>query len=180
MDRRGASRSISVGGDCQNTGSGGITQGRWDDYRCERDPFKNDYILWVNVNSSPPPPPPPPPPVRFPAACGIIAADEGLLTGQAQHSCDGRFTLRVQSDGNLVLYWEGVRALWASNTRSAGGEAIMQGDGNFVLYATNGAGLWSSRTSGHPGARLAVQNDGNVVLYTEGWTPIWATNTCCH
>ncbi len=43
----------------------------------------------------------------------------------------------MQTDGNLVLYWNGHGALWSSNTaNTAGNRAIMQTDGNFVVYAT--------------------------------------------
>lgn len=94
-------------------------------------------------------------------------------------SCDERFTLKLQSDSNLVLYFN-TTPLWATNTVGAGATlAIMQSDGNFVLYAGTRI-LWQTRTAGNPGAFLSVQNDGNLVVYSKTLTPLWASNTCCH
>jgi hypothetical protein len=85
----------------------------------------------------------------------------------------------MQIDGNLVLYQNGVGALWASNTSAGKGYvAAMQGDGNFVLYDLARRALWHTWTFNYPGAYLAVQNDGNMVVYAGG-RPIWASNTCC-
>ena len=83
----------------------------------------------------------------------------------------------MQSDGNLVLYQNGVAALWNTGSEGKlGYVAVMQTDGNFVLYDRRAKALWNSGTYGHPGARLEVQTDGNLVVYT-GSTPIWASHT---
>lgn len=52
------------------------------------------------------------------------------------------FTLKMQNDGNLVLY--GIRgAIWSSGTNGEPvNKCVMQNDGNFVLYTPNGA-IWS-------------------------------------
>jgi hypothetical protein len=114
-----------------------------------------------------------------PAGCGAIKPGQGLEVGQSFKSCDSRFTLAMQSDGNLVLY-EGSKALWATGTNGkAGFVANMQTDGNFVLYDTHGKALWSSGTYGHAGAYLAVQTDGNLVVYS-GSTPLWDSGTYGH
>ncbi|MBK7863732.1 MAG: peptidoglycan DD-metalloendopeptidase family protein [Archangiaceae bacterium] len=123
-----------------------------------------------------PPAPPPPPP---PAGCGVLAAGEALGVDGARSSCDGRFNLLLQSDGNLVLYQDGATPLWASGTVGSGADtAVMQTDGNFVLYA-GGAPVWHTWTFGHDGAVLAVQDDGNLVLY-QGNTALWASGTAGH
>jgi hypothetical protein len=121
--------------------------------------------------------PPPAPPTQ----CTIVTANQGLVNGgSVERSCDGRFVLNMQSDGNLVLY-QGTTPLFATNTvgkRTA--FAVMQGDGNLVLYNTSGQPVWASNTNGNPGAFLAVQNDGNLVIYNSASRAIWASNTCCH
>jgi hypothetical protein len=115
-------------------------------------------------------------------------------------SCDRRFGLIMQTDGNLVLY-DGPcvnghcgTPLWASNTVSCGGCVTMQGDGNLVVYGAAGqvAGdaCWASGTNGHPGAYLQLQNDGDLVMYSSpgdagvgpdgGPVSVWSSNTCCH
>lgn len=113
----------------------------------------------------------------------VLMADKGLAAGQFVSSTDGRFTFAMQSDGNLVHYWNGYGALWSTGTGGTQGKsAWMQSDGNFVLYTTAtptlGKHLWSSNTYGNPGAYLIVQNDGNVVIYhSNGTTPLWSTGT---
>src|ERR1041385_3340101 len=115
--------------------------------------------------------------------CGFLRPGESLTPGQAVSSCDGRFHLVMQGDGNLVLY-QGVpaqpmTALWATNTWGTSGQtAVMQWDGNFVLYDAGWNALWASNTWNYPGAYLAMQNDGNVVVYSGPSAP-WSSQTCC-
>jgi Phosphate-induced protein 1 conserved region len=114
-----------------------------------------------------------------PSGCGVLRAGQGLTVGQTLGSCDGRFQLAMQYDGNLVLY-QGTSALWASNSYlSTGYSAVMQNDGNFVLYDVNQRPLFASNTWGRPGSALALQNDGNLVVYDTSGRPLWASNTCC-
>jgi hypothetical protein len=123
---------------------------------------------------------------QSPTQCGYILAGQGLLPGQNWESCDGRFNLRMQTDGNLVLYFNAPNpaddvALWAANTDGKiAKEVVMQGDGNFVLYNTSDGPLWASGTSGDTGAYLRIQTDGNLVVYSSSGKALWASNTCCH
>lgn len=53
---------------------------------------------------------------------------------------------------------------------------LMQGDGNLVEYSKSGAGspadpTWSSNTPGHNGAYALMQTDGNLVVYPPGGGP---------
>jgi hypothetical protein len=127
--------------------------------------------------------------------CGILKPDEALSPGQAVSSCDDRFHLVMQNDGNLVLYQgipaQSLQPLWSTNTQGTTGQtAAMQTDGNFVLYDASSTALWSSTTQNNPGSYLAVQTDGNAVVYHlwitwSGVIPIiqrtalWSTQTCC-
>ena len=116
-------------------------------------------------------------PVR--AASNELRAIETLIPQQSIFSNDGRFELRFQTDGNIVLYF-GATVLWSSGTANGEGMVLgMQGDGNLVLYSPDLTSLWASGTSGYAGAFLRVQDDGNVVIY-QGGVARWATNTCCH
>jgi len=119
---------------------------------------------------------------RRPAAptCGSLESGSSLTSGQALNSCDGRFVLTMQPDGNLVLWQHGVGALWSSRTSGTSGRtAIMQPDGNFVVYDASHRPLWHSDTFGHQGARLALQPDGNLVVYSTSGAAVWNSNTCC-
>jgi hypothetical protein len=115
--------------------------------------------------------------LRPTSGCGVIRADQGLAPGQTFSSCDGRFLLNMQYDGNLVLY-QGAAPLWSTATVGAHtAQAIMQGDGNFVTYDRAGIPLSATNTAGNPGATFAVQNDGNLVIYSASGQALWASNT---
>ena len=143
--------------------------------------YDNGNPIWATNTdvgvAAPPPPPPPPPPA--PGACGGLALGQSLGVNASVQSCDGRFDLVMQGDGNFVLY-EGPTPLWASGTDGTDATvAVMQDDGNLVLYNGSGTPRWASGTDGHGGSSLAVQDDGNVVIYENG-NPIWASNTAGH
>ncbi|MFH9425077.1 hypothetical protein [Streptomyces sp. NPDC017529] len=100
-----------------------------------------------------------------------------IYRNQAWTSGNGRALLRLQEDGNFVLYKDSIsKAVWSADTVPDGGYAIFQDDGNLVVYTENDKPVWASNTNGRPGATLSVQDDGNVVIYHNG-NPIWATDT---
>ncbi|HET6919148.1 MAG TPA: fibronectin type III domain-containing protein [Jiangellaceae bacterium] len=107
------------------------------------------------------------------AVCGdTLAAGQKLDRGQWLMSSDGRYTLHMQTDGNLVAYNSAHRAIWA--TDRLGTFAIVQWDGNFVEYGSGA--LWATNTAGSGANRLVMQSDGNLVLYA-GSRVVWASNT---
>lgn len=111
--------------------------------------------------------------------------------------------LRMQTDGNLVLYMAG-RAVWSSRTAgNPGAYAVMQSDNNVVVYSAAGRALWNAGAvcnidynsddfigdqmqtefrAGHfmqsPDRRyrLVLQSDGNLVLYSPT-RAIWSSGT---
>lgn len=105
--------------------------------------------------------------------------NESLTPGQSIMSADGRFSLTLQPDGNLVLSRTGAEARWSSGTSGQQAARLaMQSDGNLVLYSPTSVALWSTGTWGHPGAWVVLQPDGNLVLYPAGApTALWASNT---
>ena len=125
---------------------------------------------------------------RAPALCGRLGVGEGLLVRQRLSSCDGRYSLEMQDNGNFALCASDGGCLWASQTRSSGTSngqfaAIMQGDGNFVVYElstylgiSRGRPKWATATNGHPEARLELQNDGSVVVSDASDIPLWASD----
>jgi hypothetical protein len=111
------------------------------------------------------------------STCGMVWGDTVFRSGEGLLSCDGRFTLLQQDDGNLVLYLNGGGALWHAGTHgNAGASTVMQDDGNLVVYSIYGQPLWYSGTAGHATAALAVQDDGNLVIYDWG-VALWQSGT---
>ena len=111
--------------------------------------------------------------------CGLVDIGTELRPGQVKASCNGRFQLIHQADGNVVLYElaDGLVPRWASWTHGrASSSLVMQTDGNLVLYGPSGA-LFHTHTYGLPGTVAFVQDDGNFVLYAPGGRPVWASNT---
>src|SRR3569833_4339467 len=79
-----------------------------------------------------------------------------LYRNQARTAGNGRAILRLQEDGNFVLYKEG-RPVWqAPHSWGRGVYAVFQEDGNLVVYGGGGAPVWASSTW-HRGVYLAVQ-----------------------
>jgi hypothetical protein len=105
-----------------------------------------------------------------------------LSPDQEIWSCDGRFLLTMQTDNNLVIYENGVSALWSSDTYGTGAVlASLEDSGDFVLTNSNGAVIWDTMTtSGGCGTYLVMQTDGNVVIFDAGGAVLWASNTGGH
>jgi hypothetical protein len=107
-----------------------------------------------------------------------LDSGQGLQVGETLGCPDGRFSLILQTDGNLVLYDQDGQSLWASGTDGREvSSATMQEDGNLVLNAPGGDPVWASDTYGNDGAYVVVQDDRNVVIYSADGAPLWATNT---
>jgi hypothetical protein len=119
--------------------------------------------------------PEPTPPTKI----GFLLSSEGLAVGTRLTSSNGNYTLRLQSDANLVLVDEYAQPLWSSGTNGDMGvwDLTMQTDGNLVLHDQHGQPLWASGTNGNPGATLEMQDDGNLVIHDEANNALWASNT---
>ena len=136
------------------------------------------------ADQTPPPPPadqtPPPPPAETPKpidGCGALRPGQSLGVNQAAVSCDGRFSLVQQDDGNLVLYQAGVGPLWSSGTFGTSANlTVMQNDGNLVSYTPSLQALWYTKTDGHANAWLSIGDDGSLIMH-DGGALIWWSGT---
>ena len=101
-------------------------------------------------------------------------AGTSLKDGQSLVSPNGKFTLQLKSNGNLVLMGGGL-LLWDSGTIGDAPDYVaMQGDGNFVIYQGQRPIWMSGSQQGDFGNYvLDVQNDGDVVIYSPLNKPIW-------
>ena len=114
------------------------------------------------------------PPARTPDA-HAVASGTGLRKGETITSPNGFYTLRQQTDGNVVLTRGGGRLTWALGRK--GSWLTMRADGNLVAYDF-GRPMWSSGTAGNGSSDLRVQDDGNLVVYRRSDNKAtWASRT---
>ncbi|MEV6171948.1 mannose-binding protein [Streptomyces sp. NPDC051954] len=85
-----------------------------------------------------------------------------------------RIRMVMQTDGNLVVYNELGKAIWASMTFGQNHRAIFQQDGNLVIHNADDRPIWASQSHGHDGAQLVLQGDAKVVIVYNG-SVIWST-----
>ena len=99
------------------------------------------------------------------AVAAELRPGETLVPFQRLTSADSRFTFVFQADGNLVLNFGTTPLWGSATNNGLGLSLRMETNGNLILYSASDTVLWSSGTSGHPGAKLVLQNDGNAVIY---------------
>lgn len=104
-----------------------------------------------------------------------------LTVGQELISKDGRYSLKLRQDGDLVLERIDPKTQrWSSGTGGSNATKLaLQQDGNLVISRADGSPVWSSQTAGRRAKLLVVQVDGNVVLYeNDNFTgAAWTTNS---
>jgi hypothetical protein len=106
-----------------------------------------------------------------------LATGKVLQGGLSLFSPDGQYAAIMQTDGNLVVYANGV-AQWNSGTAGNPGAYLwMQSDGNLVIYASNGSPLWWTDTQPSSNDRLTMQTDGNLVVYDGSGRARWSWMT---
>jgi len=144
-------------------------------YSSDINPFGLLEATSATACEAPPPPPPPPPPGSL---CGLLGDNGALGRGDSLTSCDGRFTLAMQHDGNLVVYQDGT-PLWHTSTYGTDADTARLQNGKLRVTGPFSGQLWASSGSA-AGAFLSMQDDGNLVIYRPDVTPVWSSGTCCH
>lgn len=107
----------------------------------------------------------------------ILPPGGELGPGDALSSPDGRHTLLVLDDGDVVLLGPDASTRWSTDTHEPGSTLRMRDDGNLVVTDPDGRRPWRSKTAGHPGASLVVQDDGALVLYDADGTALWTSQS---
>lgn len=85
-----------------------------------------------------------------------------------------RIRMVMQTDGNLVVYNEQSKPIWASMTFGQNHRAIFQQDGNLVIHNAEDRPIWASQTWGREGAQLVLRADAKVVIVHNG-SVVWST-----
>lgn len=101
-----------------------------------------------------------PPGARLSNDESLLAAKSQYL-----QSPSGRYRFVMQADSNLVLYGPSGALWDNGTFGKGAKELRMQGDGNLVVYNTSNQAIWATHTAQHYNAFLVVQDDGNVVIY---------------
>jgi hypothetical protein len=112
--------------------------------------------------------------VNAPVASAMLKSGEKLKADQELESANGKFTLRMLQDGNLVLLNDAGDVKWHAGTApNRGAVATMQRDGNLTIVSAKNKPLWHTATQG-AGANLHVQNDGNLTVRMPDGKVLWA------
>lgn len=82
------------------------------------------------------------------------------------YSTNNSYYLKMQSDGNLVIYNKNNKVIWDSNTSGNNNSILcMQTDGNLVIYNSNNKAIWNSGSYNIPGSYARLDNDGKLRIY---------------
>jgi hypothetical protein len=111
-----------------------------------------------------------------PSEANMLTRGQSLEPGQSRESLNGEYALRMQPDGNLVLYHDG--AVWSSETSKGhdndGSYLIMQNqDGNAVIYKPDGHAIWATNTWDKAGDRLILYDNGDLVVLNTTGNIVW-------
>ena len=111
-----------------------------------------------------------------PAAATESKFQGRLAAGQSIQSPDGKYTLVMQADGNLVEYAPGGQPIFATET-SGNNYAFMQADGNLVVYRNNRTPLWATDTDGNGHASLTLDDRGYLdIAQAKTGKTLWRGN----
>ena len=114
----------------------------------------------------------------------VLGPSDVLKQNEALWSSNRAYELRLQADGNLVVYRadtkQSVWNAWTSGRWMYPGQNLpathltMEPDGNLVLYGAQGP-LWDTDTHGPMNTRCCVmQDDGNLAVREIGMA-LWAS-----
>ena len=99
--------------------------------------------------------------------------------GKNLRSADGRFTVEVQRDGNLVMFnnieREKGKVQWTSGTAGSGAYGLfMLGNGDLVMLNDKREVKWKTSTY-DAGSYVQLQNDGNLVINSPKGYSVWTS-----
>ena len=102
-------------------------------------------------------------------------ANSLLPIGSQIVSRNGKYTLKMLMDGNMVINC-GNGTIWTSDTANIGVKVMnFQSDGNVVLQMNNGSIVWQTEKKGR---ELKIEDDGKLVLYGADNVSVWSPKPC--
>ncbi|MEI7031655.1 mannose-binding protein [Streptomyces pratensis] len=124
--------------------------------------------------ASPEPKPKPKPKAAPKPNWGTQAVSATSSIGVGQSWATNRIRMTMQQDGNLVVYNERNKPIWAAMTFGKNHRAIFQPDGNLVIHNGDDRAIWASKTHDFGGARMVLRPDAKVVIVHNGRV-VWST-----
>ncbi|MBK5993134.1 mannose-binding protein, partial [Streptomyces sp. MBT58] len=101
-----------------------------------------------------------------------VSATSSIGVGQSWAT--NRIRMTMQQDGNLVVYNEQNKPIWAAMTFGQNHRAIFQPDGNLVIHNGDDRAIWASKTHDFGGAQMVLRPDAKVVIVHNGRV-VWST-----
>ncbi|CAM5638064.1 hypothetical protein SBADM41S_09778 [Streptomyces badius] len=101
-----------------------------------------------------------------------VSATSSIGVGQSWAT--NRIRMTMQQDGNLVVYNERNKPIWAAMTFGENHRAIFQPDGNLVIHNGDDRAIWASKTHDFGGAQMVLRPDAKVVIVHRGKV-VWST-----
>ncbi|GFN07828.1 hypothetical protein Smic_63840 [Streptomyces microflavus] len=101
-----------------------------------------------------------------------VSATSSIGVGQSWAT--NRIRMTMQQDGNLVVYNEQNKPIWAAMTFGQNHRAIFQPDGNLVIHNGDDRAIWASKTHNFGGAQMVLRPDAKVVIVHNGRV-VWST-----
>ncbi|NEB41112.1 mannose-binding protein [Streptomyces sp. SID14515] len=101
-----------------------------------------------------------------------VSATSSIGVGQSWAT--NRIRMTMQQDGNLVVYNEQNKPIWAAMTFGENHRAIFQPDGNLVIHNGDDRPIWASKTHDFGGAQMVLRPDAKVVIVHNGRV-VWST-----
>ncbi len=118
-------------------------------------------------------------PLSWTKAPDLVLLTQGASLYSNTLSPPSPYALRMQDDGNLVLY-DNKFARWASNTDGKGSgpfQLTMQADGNLVVYASGSNPTWASGTDGKGTGpyKLILRDTPEIAVVDSTGTTLWSS-----
>lgn len=101
-----------------------------------------------------------------------LYAGQNLKAGERLRSPNGQYELRMQTDGNLVIYRLGAPR-WFTGTKGNGGRLALQTDGNLVLYNGSNGVMRNFALNGKGGIILELTNQGLLQVLNKNGGVVW-------
>ncbi len=114
--------------------------------------------------------------VRTAASGATLTTSTQIAPGTCLSAATGTTSLCVTEAGAVEVR-SGSQVRWSSGTTAAPSSLRIRSDGALVLYSLAGGVIWSSNTPGSGSVRVSVTASGDVQLQTASGAVTWASMT---